>query len=251
MGGLLQLIAYGLRNNLYYIKHNINNIITNFQIYNLFENKVFNMFNYNYESICCEKMNIDKLPKFKLFESFVKLKNFNCSHNNIKNLKKLIYSNQLVWLNCSYNKLITIPNKMFVLEYFDFSNNNVMGNIDFTLYPNLKYVMASSNQITTVNNLSDKLEYLDLSNNPISELNKLPNGLKYLLLVQTRIKSINLLELENLKYLDISINSLQQNTFDRLPNSLIHLECSKCNIEYLVNIPIGINKFVNLILLNH
>ena len=37
MGGLLQLIAYGLRNNLYYIKHNINNIITNFQIYNLDE----------------------------------------------------------------------------------------------------------------------------------------------------------------------------------------------------------------------
>ena len=145
-----------------------------------------------------------------------------CSNNKIKNIKKLIYSNELIWLNCENNKLKSIPKKIFSLEYFDFSDNNVGGDVDFLMYPNLKYLMASSKQIKLVSNLPDNLEYLDLSNNPIEGLENLPYGLKYLLIVKTKIKSINLIELENLEYLDISINKLNTTCLDRLPSSLIY-----------------------------
>ena len=274
-GSLIRLIAYGALDyylaggnefRIYYRKHIIGDIVVKLEIcfefiyfefiyFELAESdsqcvkfsyntQCVDMFDFGYKAINCERCNLVKLPRFKSIDEFKKMKYLNCSNNNLRNIKKLMYSNELIWLNCSYNKLNSIPKKIFLLEYFDFSDNQVNDNVDFLMYPNLKYLMASSNQIKSVSNLPDNLKYLDLSNNPITELEVLPNGLKYLLIVQTKIKSINLIKLENLEYLDISINNLNTQCLDGLPSSLIYLNCSQCGILELNNLPTSLIKLI-------
>jgi hypothetical protein len=271
VGALMQLVAYGAQDiflngngnqneykpkfRIYYRKHIIGDIVVKFEIYNVeflgFEwvkftsnSQCVNIFDFGYKAINCEKCLLNKLPKFKSIDEFKKMKYLNCSINKLDNINKLMYSNELIWLNSSYNKLKTIPEKIYSLEYFDFSNNGVEGNVDFLMYPNLKYLMVSSNQIKSVSNLPNDLAYLDLSNNPITELEVLPCGLKYLLIVQTKIKSINLIELENLEYLDISINDLNTQCLDGLPSSLTYLNCSQCGISGLNNLPTSLTKLI-------
>lgn len=105
----------------------------------------FDIFDRNFHSIDCQNIGITKLPKFKSIDSFRKLTHFNCFKNKLINVKKLMYNYNLIWLDCSYNKIKSIPKKIFSLEYFDFSNNLVKGDIDFISYPNLKYLLASGN----------------------------------------------------------------------------------------------------------
>lgn len=270
-GGLLQLLAYGAQDvyltgnpnvngvykpkfRIYYKKHIVGDIVVGLEIYNveflgfewvkMMDYDCDDMFNFGYKAVNCERCQLTKLPKFKTIETFNKMTHFNCSNNRIKNIKKLMYSNKLIWLNCSYNRLEFIPKKIFSLEYLDFSDNYVNGNVDFSMYPNLKYLMASSNQIKSISNLPNNLKYLDLSNNPIGGLENLPSGLKYLLIVKTKIKSINLIELENLEYLDISLNELNTHCLDGLPSSLIYLNCSQCRVVRLDNLPTSITKLV-------
>lgn len=223
-GGLMDLIAYGPQDvylcgylfRIYYQKRIINNIVTKIEIikYEFIEyievennkEEIKNIFNKSFDAIDCSKLNIKKLPKFKIFDDFYKLKYFNCSFNKLQNIEKLKYIN-LIKLDCSYNIIKNIPFKMKLLEYFDFSNNNVGDDLDLINYPKLKYLLASSNKIKKILNYPQELVYLDLSNNQIDSLDNLPNLLEYLLVVQTRIKKINFTKLVKLKYLDISINN--------------------------------------------
>lgn len=269
-GGLMQLVAQGQQApsffqiggnyhdvqeyNIYYYKRRIKDVINGFKIYDSeflgFEwieftkyFDFFNIFNYGYKGISCKNIKFTRLCGFETFV-FAKMTHFDCSHNFIKNINKLLYVNKLIWLNCSNNKLTFIPEKIFSLEYFDFSNNYVGEDVNFSLYPNLKYLMASSNKIKYVFDLPTNLKYLDLSNNPIKELKKLPNKLEYLLIVQTRIKSIELLELDNLKYLDLSLNELDTYCLDGLPSSLDYLNCSQTGITKLNNLPSSIGTLI-------
>ena len=173
----------------------------------------------------------------------MKLTHLNCNCNGLTNIKKLMYNYNIIWLNCSYNDIITIPTRMFSLEYLDFSNNQVQKNVDFIGYPNLKYLICSSNKIKSISNLPSGLIYLDISDNQLNILENLPPGLEYLLVSQTYITQINLIQLENLKYLDISINNLYS-CVDRLPNSLIYLNCSQCDVIKLDNLPIGLKELI-------
>ena len=259
--GLMSLIAFGAQDiylvddmkfTIYYKKHIIENIIVGFEIYKVEFVKInsikkcfsqSNIFDRNLQCINCEQMNLSLLPKFKSIDSFRKLTHFNCANNQITHIKKLIYNYNLLWLNCSYNHLISIPQKMYSLEYFDFSINFVKDYIDFYLYPNLKYLLCSNNYIKSISNLHEKLIYLDISNNPFEEIPNLPLGLEYLLMVQTKITKIDILELENLKYLDISLNNISS-CLDKLPNGLIYLNCSQCNIEKINNLPFGLTHLI-------
>jgi len=255
----MQLVAYGAQDvnlfKLYYIKHIIEDIVSKFEIYNIdflgiecvkFTSSIecVDMFDFEYKAIKCTECKLVKLPKFKSIDKFKKITYLDCSYNKLCSIKKLMYSNELIFLNCSNNKLKIIPKKIYSLEYFDFSNNKVEDNVDFIMYPSLKYLIASSNEITSITNLPIGLKYLDLSNNPITKLEILPNGLKYLIIVQTKIKSINLIELEKLEYLDISLNNLNEECFDGLPCSLIYLNCSQCNISKLNNLPTYLTKLI-------
>lgn len=250
LGGLSQIILCGLQIDhkfrIYYKKQNIDDIV-NLEINN---DKLTNMyycsamFDYNYKYIDCQNSSLQKIPNFQYIQK--KLLYFNCSNNNIHKIDDLMNVSNIIWLNCSYNNIETIPEKLDSLEYFDFSNNNIKNKVDFTFYKNLKYLMASSNKINKVSNLPKCLEYLDLSDNPIKHLNNLSElNLKYLILVQTYIETINFSELEHLEYLDISLNE-QLNTIclDRLPNSLIYLNCSQCMITSLNNLPSNLIKLI-------
>ena len=265
-GALMNLVAYGAQDvylsgragmydkfKIYYKKHIINDIVTKIEItgwefiesveYCKLTKYVKNMFTNPIikQSIDCSTTGIKKLPKFKNLDIFNVLKYFNCSHNNLSNINKLKYIS-LIKLDCSYNLIKSIPNKMYSLEYLDLSNNQVEGDLDFLNYPELKYLMLSSNNINNVLNLGNKLIYLDLSNNPIKNLDNLPYSLEYLLVVKTHITKINYKSLPNLKYLDISIN----NSFNigNLQNGLIYLNCSQSGITKLDNLPCTINKLI-------
>lgn len=258
-GVLTNLIAHGAQDvylnvekfRIYYKKHIIGDIVEKIEIigwefieYVKITNggiDIKNMFNNSYNQIDCSKLNIKKLPKFKNLYDFDKLKYLNCSHNKLNNLEKLKYIN-LIKLECSYNSMSIIPSKIKSLEYFDFSNNYVQDKIDLIGYPKLKYLLASSNKINQISNYPKQLIYLDLSNNPIVCVDNLPNSLEYLLVVQTRIKNINLTELSNLKYLDVSINKLYN--IDGLPNGLVHLNCSQCELANLDNLPTSLEKLI-------
>lgn len=261
-GALINLIAYGAQDTyltgnhvfekfrIYYKKHIISDIVVKNEIlgwvfieYVKIKNKVDikNMFNNLYSGIDCSNLSIKKLSKYKNLDNFDKLKYLNCSNNKLNNIEKLKFIN-LIKLDCSYNLIYCIPDKMKSLEYFDFSNNNITGIVDLINYPKLKYLLASSNRIKQISNYPEHLVYLDLSNNPINCADNLPNSLEYLLLVQTDIKNINLTELLNLKYLDISINKL--NNLDCLPFGLIHLNCSQCELYNLDNLPISLEKLI-------
>ena len=260
-GALMQLVAYGAQDvylagnpylpifRIYYKKHIINDIVTKYKIIgwefieyvkiiNNVEN-IKNMFKNSNTSIDCSNLSIIKLPKFHNLDDFSKLKYFNCSYNKLKNINKFKYIN-LIKIDCSYNNLDKIPNKMKSLEYFDFSNNFVGDELDFVNYPKLKYLLASSNKNKKVFNYPEELVYLDLSNNPIDSLDNLPTSLEYLLIVQAVIKKINFTELTNLKYLDMSINTLEN--IDGLTYGLVHLNCSQCSINYLDNLPTSLEK---------
>lgn len=262
----MQLVAYGAQdvyltgNNVfskfrvYYKKHIIGDIVVGFEIYKVefieisslekyIPLKKFDIFDRNLSCIDCKSLKLSKLPKFKSIDSFRKLTHFNCSNNRLTKINKLMYNNNLIWLNCSYNKLKSIPDKMYSLEYLDISDNYIEGTVDFINYPNLKYLLASSNQIESVLNLPQNLIYLDLSDNPLCDLENLPVGLKYLLIVQTQLVKIDLSELENLEYLDISINNLSS-CIDNLPSNLVYLNCSQCVITKLNNLPFSINKLI-------
>ncbi len=271
-GGLLQLVAYGaqdvylqgaggiLKFKIYYKKHIISNIlqieiigfdIIKFIKVNYGDSKQFkNMFNNSYESIDCSGTGdtfingTRKLPKFKKLETFNKLKYFNCSKSHLKQIEKLKYID-LIWLDCSLNRITSIPDHMRKLEYFDISDNNLYSTIDFSNYPKLKYLMISSNSIDKIINLQEGLIYLDISNNPIYEINNLPSSLEYLLAVGTKINSINFTNLTSLIYLDISINNFEnQDIFNGLPDQLKYLNCSQCEISHLDNLPTHLNKLI-------
>lgn len=274
-GGLMQLLSMGAQDvyltrnigfRIYYKKHIIDDIVVKIEItgwefveYIRISNNTKNcyypniiidkknMFNFLFDAIDCSKNYLKKLPRFSNYDDFAKLKYFNCSTNCLTNINKLKYIN-LIRLDCSYNQIKTIPEKMFSLEYFDFSNNYVNEEVDFINYPKLKYLLASSNQIKKISNLQNELVYLDLSNNPIydNQLTNLPDSLIYLLIVKTRVKNINLTNLTNLKYLDVSINNLDG--LDGLPNGLLYLNCSQCAINILDNLP---NTITNLICINN
>lgn len=258
-GSLVQLVTYGAHDiyltgggifRVQYVKHNIKKIIIGFEFIKICDmpKNIFSfnskMFDEYYEMINCSNAKIKKLPKYKLLESFRKLKYFNCAKNNIENISKLSHI-ELEWLDCSFNyKIKIIPNKMRNLKYFDFSKCGVTYTVNFEKYPKLKYLMASSNCIKDAINLQPGLIYLDLSNNPIDQLNNLPNELEYLLLVQTHINSstLNMSNLSKLKYLDISINMF--GCLDNLPKSLKYLNCSECYIDGLNNMPLGLVKLI-------
>jgi len=265
-GALMQLVAYGAQDvylggnyqnfnikfRIYYKKTIINNVIVNFEIYKVeyikfsFVDKNFtnfNIFDRDLKYINCENINLHKLPKFKSIDSFKKLTHFDCNSNKLVNIKKLMYNSNIVWLNCSINRITLIPSNMFSLEYFDFSNNEVIGNVNFSNYTNLKYLICSSNKIKSISNLPLELVYLDISDNQLENLDNLPSGLEYLLVSQTGLTQINLIELENLKYLDISINNLGS-CVNALPSNLIHLNCSQSNVTKLDNLPFGLEKLI-------
>jgi len=260
-GALMQLVAFGAEDvyltgnpniykfKIYYKVHIINDIIINYEFVNIkfikfieFVNfDIKNMFNLKLESIDCSNIQIVKLPHFKLYDDFNQLIKLNCSNCKLKNVNKLKYSTNLIYLNCSSNVISKLPEKFPSLEFINFSNNRVF-ELDCK-FTKLKYLIGASNKILQVKYLPDSLIYLDLSDNrELSELSDLPFDLEYLMVTQTKIKKINFDLESKLKYLDVSVGIYLN--LDNLPNRLVYLNCSQSAITNLDNLPCGLESLI-------
>ena len=256
-GGLMQLVAYGAQDvyltgdhiigfEIYYKPHVINDIVISYEfdsvkLIKFTYSDINEMFNLKLESIDCSKISIKKLPHFKSYDDFNKLVNFNCSNCVLENINKLKYLKNLIYLNCSHNKINKLPDKFSSLKFINFSNNYV-SELDCK-FIKLKYLIGSSNKIIQVKNLPNSLVYLDLSDNrKLFKLTDLPINLEYLLITQTKINEINFNPESKLKYLDVSIGTFSN--LNNLPNSLEYLNCSQINILNLDNLPYNLKSLI-------
>ena len=83
-----------------------------------------------------------------------KLKNLNCSHNNITDLDNLPITLEILY--CEYNLITNLDN----------------------LPPTLNRLHCEFNQITQLDSLPQTLEMLNCTNNKITQLDKLPKKVK-------------------------------------------------------------------------
>ncbi|ARF10922.1 hypothetical protein Hokovirus_3_195 [Hokovirus HKV1] len=131
----------------------------------------------------------NKLKNILDISNLTNLKYFDCSHNQIKELKLPL---NLVELSCSNNKFENLDfltkNNYDKLEYLNCSNNKIE-KIENLKCNNLKYLECENNNITNIQKF-DKLIELDCKNNKLKKLNSYPK-LKYLLCEYNYITEIN------------------------------------------------------------
>jgi Leucine-rich repeat (LRR) protein len=166
------------------------------------------------------------------------VRELNLSFKYLTELPDLSLYTNLKKLDCSYNKLTSLPNnlpKSLQILYF---YSNQITSLD-NLPPNLKELDCSGNQITSLNNLPASIEGLDCSNNQITSLDNLPVSLKKLICLNNQITSLDNLpaSLQQLDCLNNQITSL-----DKLPASLELFNCENNQIKSLNNFPATLEK---------
>lgn len=200
---------------------------------------------------------------------FDKLKFFDCGSNNLTylptlpdSLRKLIcYNNSLSVLpilpsglkhihaaNCNFTTLPILPNGIQTVIFYSNQitsltvlpnsidtlvlTSNYLTNID-SLPINIKGLDCGNNQLITLPVLPQSLKILIFSNNNISNIPTLPSNLEYLYFRENNIT--NLPQLPNtIKHLVCSNNNIYLN---KIPDSLVYLECYFNNLNYLPTLP--------------
>ena len=263
-GGLMSLIGYGAQDiyltgcgfRIHYKKHIIEDVVVKIEIVgielinknNTHTEKIkslknsANMFEQKFVSVDCSGIGLKKLPRFKLFENFLTLKYFDCSHNNLKQINKLKYIN-LIWLNCSNNQLTSIPEKMLELEYLNIAYNR-LSMVDLTNYPKLKFLILnnqSSIKQLQIINLPDKLIWLNCSETNIKNLPDSMSLLEYLDCSNcySLDKQFDFVGYPKLKYLNLS-SCDKTEKISNLPGGLVYLDLSNGTISELHDLPIGL-----------
>ena len=93
---------------------------------------------------------------------------FNVSYKQITYLPDLLRFKQLKQLNCSNNKLTSLPGLNENLQKLYCWNNQLTSLPN--LNENLQELYCFDNQLTSLPNLNDNLQYLDCNNNPIYKI---------------------------------------------------------------------------------
>lgn len=276
-GGLMSLIAYGAQDiyltggcgfKIHYKKHIIEDVVVKIEIVgielinknNTHTEKIkslkhsANMFEQKFVSVDCSGIGLKKLPRFKLFENFLTLKYFDCSHNNLKQINKLKYIN-LIWLNCSNNQLTSIPEKMLELEYLNIAYNR-LSIVDLKNYTKLKFLIlnnqslmlneqslmlgeqSSSIKQLQIINLPDKLIWLNCSGTNIKNLPDSMSLLEYLDCSGCNCldKQFDFIGYPKLKYLNLS-SCNKNEKISNLPDGLVYLDLSNGTISELPELP--------------
>ena len=178
---------------------------------------------YDTISIDLSNRNLTDLPDLSRFTN---LRVLNCSKNKLTSLPEL--NNNLHVLNCSCNKLKSLPE----------------------LKNNLHVLNCSCNKLTSLPLLNDNLQELNCSNNELTILPVLNNNLQKIFCSFNQLTKLPLLN-NNLLILYCSCNELTN--LPVLNNNLTQLHCSYNNIEYLMfnetfdNIKIKNEKIHNFI----
>ena len=172
----------------------------------------------------------------------------------------LLHTEDMLYINCSYNKIKKLDDLPRHLKTLVCDNNNLtMLN---NLPPKIKYLDCSSNDIIEILNVPSELIFLKCSSNKITLLEKLPNTLLTLFCDYNKITSLenlpNSLELlvcddnkitllENLplglKYLSCGKNKI--NSLNNLPKKLSYLQCSYNRIEN-IELPVYLQEFISV-----
>jgi Leucine-rich repeat (LRR) protein len=170
----------------------------------------FNIINYlnslpeDIECIDLRSRNLTFIPSLKRFKN---LKELNCSFNKLTSLPSL--NENLRELNCSYNQLTSLP----------------------CLNEKLKYLNCMSNQLTSLPSLNENLQTLHCSSNKLTLLPSLNENLQSLYCCNNHLTSLPYLN-KNLQLLDCSSNQLTS-----LPSLNENLQTLYCLFNHLTSLP--------------
>jgi len=148
-------------------------------------------------------------------EEVVNCKKLSLCGLNIKDLTGIEYFVNLEKLDCSYNRLTTLPNLPETLKDLNCYNNNL------TSLPNLpgalKDLHCSNNKLTTLPKLPGTLKNLWCSENSLTSLPNLPDRLGELWCHSNSLTSLPVLPI-TLEYLNCYYNNLT--SLPNLPDTL-------------------------------
>jgi len=174
---------------------------------------------YNYPSFDVEKY-LDTLP-----DNISKIDLSRRGITSIPNLSRFI---NLQELDCSYNKLITLPKLNNTLQQLDCSHNDLISLPE--LNENLKYINCSNNNLISLPKLNENLQYIDCSDNNLISIPELNKSLYQLVCSDNNLISLPELN-ENLLRLYCHNNNLIK--LPELNEKLLCLDCSYNNITFL------------------
>jgi Leucine-rich repeat (LRR) protein len=147
---------------------------------------IINYLNSLPQDIECIDLRNNNLTFIPSLERFKNLKELNCSFNKLTSLPSL--NENLRELNCSYNQLTSLPSLNENLQILNCLSNHLTSlpslnknlqqlhcyNNDLTSLPslneNLEILYCSYNQLTSLPSLNENLQKLDFNNNPICEI---------------------------------------------------------------------------------
>lgn len=129
---------------------------------------------------------------------------------DIKSLKGIEYFTELVYLDCSNNKITSLDVSMFPKMYFLSCGNNEIGSLDVSKNPNLSQLYCSDNMLTEIDVTNNKyLERFACAANQITSLDLSKNT--YLTWLYCSANKLTYLDLSNnteLETLGINENNL-------------------------------------------
>ena len=163
------------------------------------------------------------------------LRYLDCSYNKLILLPDL--PNSLERLDCDNNRLKLLPNLPISLEYLDCSDNQLNS---FPELPNsLKNLYCSNNQLISLLDLPNSLEKIYCSNNKLTSLPDLPNSLKKLYCDNNQLKSLP--DFSHINH-ELELSLIQDEPINYIPYTmnikLYKYQPNKINIEGYPHNPI-------------
>jgi Leucine-rich repeat (LRR) protein len=188
--------------------------------------------NNQYEYLYYKKEYI--LNYYKYYSSYGKVINGDAHYNDFEMCIQINIDHIKYVLNCSHNKLTSLPKLQQIINVLNYGYNNITNII--SLPENLVILDCSNNGIVELPTLPNKLDVLLCHNNYITNLNI--DNLSYLTVVECQYNFITSISFKNLLVLNISHNYLKSimhnNTLNDL--GLEFLSINNNNIIELNNI---------------
>jgi len=160
------------------------------------------------------------------------------SYNSFQEIEQLERYNDIVFINCSHNKLTSLPDLPNSLQKLWCQNNQL------TLLPDLpdslQELNCRNNKLTLLPDLPDSLQELNCYYNKLTSLPDLPNSLQILKCGYNKLISLPNLP-DSLQKLWCQNNQLTLLP-EHLPNSFQKLYCSDNQLTSLPNIPNSLQK---------
>ncbi len=188
------------------------------------------------ESITALDVSNKEIISLKGIERLSGLQSLNCSHNRIRTIPVSDLSN-VEELNCSYNRIIALSLSSLNVRVLDCSHNGQF--LTLTLNDEIQYLDCSYNYLILINNSNGNPQYIDCSNNALSSFTT-KNNLEYLNCNNNEISSLNVNASTGLETLNCAGNQLTSIGFGN--SNPRYLNCSqnsltalttKSNLEYL------------------